>query len=353
MSAPADRDQRTEKPTPKRIKEFRKRGEIARSRDVTMVASLLGGLLAALAFTGTTTGAIEDLSRRALSGASGRIDPGLAGAAVRTFVVASLPAIIGALVGYLVATMVQLGWPPPLKFPRFNIGKLFTLDSIKNILSPSAMARRALGSTAKVTVVAVAGIAAVGGAYDDFSSTPRFDVAALADRLDTILLRLVTYSGMALAALAGVDYWWQRRQLAAKMRMTKEEIKREHKEQDGDPVVVRRRRQRQRELAQRRVKPSVESADVVIVNPSHYAVALRYRPEESGAPVVVAKGTDQLAEFIRKVAREAGVPVVSRPPLTRLIHKLVPEGREIPGEVYTAVAEVLAYVYKIRARTSR
>jgi flagellar biosynthetic protein FlhB len=135
------------------------------------------------------------------------------------------------------------------------------------------------------------------------------------------------------------------------MRMTPEEFKREHREQEGDPHIKRKRRQRMRELAQRRLHAAVKGADVVLVNPTEYAVALRYRSDEDRAPRVVAKGRKHQAERIREIARKEGVPIVAQPPLCRLVHKLVPENREIPAQLYHAVAEVLAYVYRLKNRT--
>ena len=122
------------------------------------------------------------------------------------------------------------------------------------------------------------------------------------------------------------------------------------RESEGDPMLKARRRRRMRELAKRRVIAETRKADVILVNPTHYAVALRYRAADGGAPRVVAKGTDELAARIREAARAAGVPVISRPPLARALWKLVPEGQEIPSQLYHAVAEVLAYIYRLRDR---
>jgi flagellar biosynthetic protein FlhB len=155
-----------------------------------------------------------------------------------------------------------------------------------------------------------------------------------------------------LAVLAAVDYFLARRRITAQMRMSSEEVKRDHREQEGDPAIRGRRKQRMRELAKRRIAAAVATADVVIVNPTHYAVALRYDDKRDAAPVVVAKGTDEQAEKIREIARAKGVPVLSRPPLARALHKHVKEGRAVPANLYRAVAEVLAYVYRIRQRSN-
>jgi len=151
-----------------------------------------------------------------------------------------------------------------------------------------------------------------------------------------------------LGALAAVDYYLARRRMAEQMRMSPDEVKREHREQEGDPMIRGRRKARMRELARRRIAAAVAKADVVVVNPTHYAVALRYDDKTDAAPVVVAKGVDEQAEKIREIARSNSVPVLSRPPLARALYKHVKEGRVVPANLYRAVAEVLAYVYRIR-----
>jgi flagellar biosynthetic protein FlhB len=136
--------------------------------------------------------------------------------------------------------------------------------------------------------------------------------------------------------------------MKTQMMMSADELKREHKESEGDPMVKSRRRQRAREMAKRRIAVTVPTADVVVVNPTHYAVALRYDDTSDRAPIVVAKGVDEVAARIREIARKHGVPVMSRPPLARALHKHVKEGRPVPANLYRAVAEVLAYVYRLR-----
>lgn len=153
----------------------------------------------------------------------------------------------------------------------------------------------------------------------------------------------------ALATLGAIDYILARRRISGQMKMSADELKREHKESEGDPLVRGKRKQRMKELAKRRMAAAVATADVVIVNPTHYAVALRYDDKQDRAPVVVAKGVDEAAEKIREVARKHGVPVLARPPLARALHKHVKEGRAVPANLYRAVAEVLAYIYRLRA----
>ena len=148
--------------------------------------------------------------------------------------------------------------------------------------------------------------------------------------------------------MGALDYALARHLLEKKMRMTKQEVKEEHKREEGDPLVKGRIRGKQRQLARRRMMEAVKTADVVVTNPTHLAVALAYRAGEMGAPSVVAKGGDAMCERIKAVARASGVPIVENKPLARALYKSVPVGREIPGALYRAVAEVLAYVYARR-----
>ena len=351
MSAPDDKDQRTLPPTGKRISEFRKRGEIPLSRELTMVATMAGGAAGFFLFKNSIVAAVKTGTAAGLARIDGAIEPAFAGA-VSTYLTAVLPIIVGAVSGWAIATVPQLGWPPAFKWPSFNFPPLFNLGAILGIISPRAAFGRIGQASAKV--IAVGGVAALGLALElrDFIDAPALDAPALAVRLGGAVARIFLYSGLVLAPLAIVDYIRAKRRIMERMRMTPAEVKREFREQEGDPTNKRRRRQRMRELAKRRVAQAVKGADVVLVNPTEYAVALRYDSDEDRAPRVLAKGRGEPAERIRELARQNGIPIVAETPLTRMIYKLVPEGREIPAALYKAVAEVLAYVYRLRRRSS-
>jgi flagellar biosynthetic protein FlhB len=245
-------------------------------------------------------------------------------------------------------SIAQLGFPLPLRWPKVDFFRPLSMQGLGQIVAPKAAAGRLLKSLAKLLVVAFAAYLALRGEFARFLADPALDARATGMRLGSALGRLIMIAGFALALLAAIEYLQARRSLKAKMRMTPEEIKREYRDQEGDPMVRRRRRQRMREISRRRLVQAVKGADVVVVNPTEYAVALRYRAGEDRAPRVVAKGRGVVAERIRELARTAGVPILAQPPLARLLHKIVPEGREIPSNVYHAVAEVLAYVFRLR-----
>ena len=341
--------QRTHKATPKRIREFRKRGEIALSRDVVSAATLTGGFVGVVAGAGASRGALLDLTRSAAMASDGGDAVGLPSAAVHGFVVAAGPAMLGAAIGALIAIVAQLGWPPAFRLPAFDLGRLSPVKNLPNTLSPAGMLRRsgaAIGKLVLVGAVVVVALRhrAIAGALE----APGLGALAFA-----LVRRAMWLVLGVLAAIAAIDYALVRRRIAAQMRMTPDEVKRELRDQEGDPVIRGRRKQRMRELAKRRMAVAVARADVVVVNPTHYAVALRYDDKVDAAPVVVAKGVDEQAEKIREIARQNSVPVLSRPPLARALHKHVKEGRAVPANLYRAVAEVLAYVYRLRQRGSR
>ncbi len=157
-------------------------------------------------------------------------------------------------------------------------------------------------------------------------------------------------AAVALAAIGAADYFYQRYEHDQTLRMTRQQVRDEGRETEGDPLLRSARRRRQRELARRRMLADVRLADVVLANPTHVAVALRYDPEQMAAPTVVAKGVESMAERIKAVARSAGVPVVENPPLARALHQGVSVGRQVPAALYQAVAEVLAFVWRVRGR---
>jgi len=336
--------QRTHKPTPKRVREFRKRGEIALSRDVVSAATFAGGAIALVACGATAFGAMRSFARDTALAADGLPTGDLAGAMTRVFLAAAVPVVIGAALGALAAIFGQLGWPPATKKLGFDLARISPMKNLRNVLSPAAMARRGGAATVKLAAVGAVVVVAVGGA----ATTRVSSVGAIAGVASTAITRALYFVIATLVAIGAVDYVLARRRIHAQMRMTPDELKREMREQEGDPHIKGKRRAKMKELAKRRIQAAVAKADVVVVNPTHYAVALRYDDKTDAAPIVVAKGTDEVAEKIREVARKHGVPVLSRPPLARALHKLVKEGKPVPAKLYRAVAEVLAYVYRIR-----
>lgn len=342
--------ERTLDATPKRVREFRQRGEIALSRDLVSAVALAGGVLALIASAGAAGHGLLDLTREAATSVDGRDPSGLVALARDGFVHAVTPVLVGAAAVALLAMLAQLGWPPAWKRPGLDLSRLVPGKQLGEAFGLRPMARRAGAALAKVAIVgALLAMVVLGDAL----TVDTLEPAVLAERAWNLVRRTLWALVGALLAMGAIDYVLARRRITQRMKMRPDEVRREHKEQDGDPMVRSRRKQKARELAKRRIASAVPKADVVVVNPTHYAVALRYLDGVDRAPVVVAKGVDEVAEHIRRLAREHGVPVLSRPPLTRALYKQVKEGRPIPANLYRAVAEVLAYVYRLRAPRSQ
>jgi flagellar biosynthetic protein FlhB len=340
---------RTHKATPKRVREFRKRGDIALSRDLVSAATLSGGFIGLVTYAGASAGALIDLTRATMvASGSGGDTSELRAAAVHGFALAAGPALVGAAVGALAAILPQLGWPPAWKPIGFDLGKLSPFANLAGTFSPAGVVRRTGAALAKLILIS----AIVVLSLRNHVVTGMIEAGGLGAQAWGLIRRTMWFALGVLAVLGAVDYFLARRRIDTQMRMSMDEIKRDHKEQDGDPMVKGRRKQRMRELAKRRMAAAVATADVIVVNPTHYAVALRYDDKQDAAPLVVAKGVDEQAEKIREIARGKGIPVLSRPPLARALHKHVKEGRTVPSNLYRAVAEVLAYVYKLRQRGS-
>jgi flagellar biosynthetic protein FlhB len=336
---------RTHTATPKRVREFRKRGEIALSRDLVSAAALAGGAIGLFAGMTSASTTLTDFTRMTADAADGHSVAGLPGLAMHAFVVCAAPVTIGATAAALVAILGQVGWPPAFKSLGFDFARMSPVTNLPELFGLKGIARR--GGAAVGKLVAVGVVVGAIALKSELSSHPT-ELAGMGRALWGDASRLLWGVLLLLALLAVADYALARRRMSAKMKMSTEELKREHREQDGDPLIRSKRRQKMRELAKRRIATAVKSADVVVVNPTHYAVALRYRDGVDRAPVVVAKGVDEVAARIRDIARQAGVPILSRPPLARALHKQVKEGRPVPAALYRAVAEVLAYVYRLR-----
>jgi flagellar biosynthetic protein FlhB len=343
---------RTEPATPKRREEFRERGEVAKSRDLAGAFALLLSL-GALAATG------EALAREMRGGlksalaALGEVRSQAPGAGLSDSLVsialATAPILGAAVAAALIGHLGQTGLLFARKAIAFDLQRLFSLGKLKQIFSLQGFVEMAK-SLAKLGLIGIVVYEVVSREMEAVTTLGQSSPAAIAGSLCGLCLRVAGYGGASLLGLGLLDYVFQRWQLEKKMRMSKDEIKEEMKRSEGDPLIKMRIRSKQREMARRRMMQSVKKADVVVTNPTHIAVALAYRPGEMGAPRVVAKGRGPIAERIKVIAREHGVPVMENRPLARALYKAVKIGREVPAALYRAVAEVLAYVYSRRRR---
>ena len=351
--AETDQEDRTESATPKRLEDARKRGQVPRSPELGAAAVTLATAAALLVLGSGLVGSMADQMRRGLT-----IDGRLLlneGAAVASFQASMLEALLAVapvlglvFLAALVAPLALGGWnfsteALGLKFERIDpiagIGRMFSVRSLVELAK----------SLAKFGAVGTVAVLLLWSQTDEILALSRRAlVPAMADSLRLAAQALLAMSG-SLALIAAIDVPYQLWQHARQLRMTREEIRQESRESDGSPEVKGRIRAAQQAIARRRMMQEVPTATVVVTNPTHFAVALRYDEKRSGAPILVAKGADEVAAKIRAVAEANGVPLVSAPPLARVLFRNVEIGVEIPAALYVAVAQVLSYVMHLRS----
>ena len=345
--------EKSESPTDKRRQQARDEGQIARSVELSSAAVLLGGALA-IAMSGGTT--LANFAQRVLHESAGALSmdaltPAGGATIVRTVVLGLVGALLPFFAGVVVITVgVNLAqsrgavsWAPlKPKFGKLNpaggLKRLVSLDALINL--PKSVLK--LGALGLVTWLVLQ------RSWPELVSLAETGPAAVMAVLKTLGLRLVFLTGLAFLVIALADYIYQFVRLEKSLKMTRQEVILEHKESEGDPQIKGRIRQMQRQRSRQRMLQAVPRADVVITNPTHVAVALQYDPEISPAPIVLALGERKLAERIKEIARAAGIPLIENKPVARALLATCVIGKPIPPGLYTAVAEILAFVYRLR-----
>lgn len=342
--------ERTEQATPRRREEARKQGQVALSPEVSPVlilaAAVALGSLAGPAALGRLRAMLRD-SLRTVGDvvAAGASPADLLGPALLEVarVVAPVLLVVGIVGTAAVVAQVGFAVRPALVLPKASRlaggwARLWSGQSLAGLL-------KALAKIVLVLAVAWQVVLQLGqGAVAAPAMAPPEVVAFAGAALRTLLLVLLG----PLVLIGAGDWAWQKWRFEQSLKMSRQEVKDEQRQTEGDPQLRGRFRRAHRELARRRMLADVKTADVVLTNPTHVAVALRYRASESAAPRVVAKGADELAQRIRDAARAAGVPIVERRALARALFRAVRVGAEVPRELYKAVAEILAYIYAVR-----
>lgn len=348
-------DDRTERATPKRRGEARSRGQVARSTDLTQAGVLGAGLVGVMltaprmvdACAAAMTSIFGDVShpQTAISGAGLH---GLAQLVERTLLQTVAP-ILGICVAAGIAlNLLQVGVRFTPRALRPNVGVLNPVNGFKNLFSTRSLftlAKDLVKLTVVGGMVALALIPNLTHIGANVGTTPYALGLLMSRGVKSIAIRVAA----SYLVIGAIDLAWQRYRFEKGLKMTKQEVKDETKQRDLPPEVKRALRRRQFQLARARMMAAVPRADVVITNPTHYAVALEYDGDHP-APIVVAKGKDHVAAQIRRIAEENGVPLVPDPPLARELYRSVEVDQMIPTELYAAVAQVLAFVYRMAAR---
>jgi flagellar biosynthetic protein FlhB len=346
-------DNRSERPTHRRLQKAREKGQIARSREVPAAAVLLGVLVTLFYFGRIVLQTLEyemqhllnfrvpaDLTNSYLSGVMNSV-------AMRVSAVV-IPILLAAFVFAVAANLMQGGIVFSAGSLGFHLDRLNPANGLSKVFSKNGLVELAKSLLMLVAVSAIS-YQVVSKYIPLYPRMVLMDVRKIVHWTAYISYEVFIRVAVLLVILAVFDYFFQKYRFTEQLKMTKQEVKEEFKETEGDPITKARIRRIQREMARKRMMADVPTADVVITNPTHYAVALSYKMDSMDAPKVVAKGVGFLALKIKELAQEHGIPLVENKPLAQTLYKSVEIGEYIPGNLYRAVAEILAYVYKARS----
>ncbi|WP_145538226.1 flagellar biosynthesis protein FlhB [Yersinia alsatica] len=343
--------EKSEKPTTGKLTKARKKGDIPRSKDVTMAAGLVASLITLTLFLPYYKELIKE-SFLAISHMTGRMnDPTALEQLLRVnllifskFLVTLIPIPLISIL----ATLIPGGWnfTPVKLLPDFK--KLSPLAGIKKIFSASN-GTEVLKMLAKCSIVLYTLYLVVRNSLADLLRLQAFPLQEAITEGFSLYHGILVYFITIIVIFAAIDIPLSTYLFTKKMKMTKQEVKQEHKSNDGNPEIKARVRQLQRQFAMGQINKSVPNADVIITNPTHFSVALKYAPEKASAPYIVAKGKDDIALYIRSVAEKNNIEIVEFPPLARAIYHTTKVNQQVPAQLYRAIAQVLTYVMQVKS----
>lgn len=349
--------EKTEEPTARRLRQAREDGNIARSTDLTAALMLLATIILLYMLSTRLFEAMAAVLHRLLSSVDGtnptRSDDlgaiasyliGLMGWTVMPLLIAIAGVGILATAGQ--SGLLLTGKPLMPKFSKIN-----PLSGVKRLVDARAAIRMVM-SLGKVAIIATVAVMMIMAEMDMIAALPMMTIGAATAAAANMTFMLALKLAALLVVLALLDFSFQKFQHTKDMRMTKQEVRQEMKDMDGDPQIKQRRARVARQLAMQRMAQQVPQADVILTNPTHLSIALRYDSDTMRAPKVIAKGADLMAMRIRQIATANGIPLVERKPLARAIYSSVEVGDEVPEEHYAAIAEILAYVYRLSGKVA-
>ena len=346
--------EKTEQATAKRRAEAREKGQVAKSREVSSVVVLFSCLIY---FYFNITGLMQKImvfmSSTFRSAGQANITTENVSSVLIGFIMKGffllLPLLGLICIAALAANIIQVGLSFSNSALEPQLSRIDPLKGLKNLLSLKSIVEL-LKNISKVVIVGAIAYSVVAGEIKNSLPLAEQSIWGIASYMGKISFKILLSTCWVLIMLAVLDYLYQRWEFEKSLRMSRQEIKEEFKNTEGDPAIKARIKRLQREMARKRMMAAVPTADVVITNPTHLAVALKYEQEKSIAPYVVAKGTGLIAEKIREVARESQVPVIEDKPLAQVLYKIVKVDDMIPENLYRSVAEILAYVYSLRQK---
>ncbi|WP_135079364.1 flagellar biosynthesis protein FlhB [Terasakiella sp. SH-1] len=352
--AEEDDASKTEEPTDKKLSKAREEGQVTQSQEIKSWATFFSAALFVL-FLGPyfAQSVVEPIIFYWADGYQIRLDQNsivvLFEQLVQDMGIRVLPLLFAFLITAMVSGVFQTGliWAPKKLQPKLS--NISVKKGIKKIASAKSLMEM-VKTIFKMTLVGAAAFLVVLPVYTNVEILPSYDMFQILEVMyDVSIYLLITVTAL-MTVIAAIDYSYQRYSFMKQMRMTKQEVKDEHKQSEGDPQIKAKIRQLRMERARQRMMTAVPTADVVVTNPTHYACALEYKQEMMTAPRLVAKGMDNLAFRIREIAEENEVPIVENPPLARALYASVEIDQEIPAEHYAAVAEVIGYVMRLKGQ---
>ncbi|HTP77825.1 MAG TPA: flagellar biosynthesis protein FlhB [Rhizomicrobium sp.] len=354
MADDRDPSQQTEEPTQKRLQDAREHGDVVKSAELNAFVLLLGGAVAIAMFGGPAMKGVASAMRIFLEQPDRMsLDPGDIMTLAR-HVMTTLGSILAPVFAVMVAAALGghlIQSRPVFSFDKIrpDLSKISLIGGFRRLFGMDGLANLGKG-LAKMLVVGFAVWTQIWPERNMLASVlDQTPLGVVAD-MDHLLFKVLTAALAALAAIAALDYFLQRYRFLQRNRMSKQEVKEEYRQNEGDPQIKAKIRQIRLERAKKRMMAAVPEATVIITNPTHYAVALKYEAGQMAAPVCVAKGVDALALRIREVAQEHDVPIVENPPLARALHATVEVDEMIPQEHFKAVAQVIGYVMRLTGK---
>lgn len=350
MSAGHDQD-KTEPATQKKLEDARKKGQVANSREIPSVMVLISAMMVFYFGGNWMFLQVGDVMRDVFTQA-GQSDLGAEGAHAllwylfKRVVIIIAPLLLVVAIAGILGNVSQVGFLITGEPLTPKLTKLNPLKGIKRLFSIKS-AVESIKAVFKVMIIGGMAYAMLRSEFEKIPALIELTLPGILSFAGQLTMKLGFYTCMVLFILASIDFFFQRWQHGRDLRMTKQEVKDEFRQREGDPMVKSRIRAVQREMAMRRMMDQVPDATVVITNPTHLAVALKFT-RDMQAPLVVAKGANKIAERIKAIALEGGIPIVEQKPLARALFKEVEIDQHIPGDLYHAVAEILAYVYRLK-----
>jgi flagellar biosynthesis protein FlhB len=353
--AEEDDAQKTEEPSDKKLEKARSKGQVASSQEVKSWFVLLAGTIGIVFMAPMIATKIRTISLPYLENVHALPTDfesmrGNLAQSIFEVSIAVAPFMLLLIVFAFAGNVLQFGllYAPEKIKPELSkislktgLGRMFSSRSLVEFLK----------GILKLIIVAAVSLGITLPLLSDVTLLPGSSMGTILDRIENIAILIAGGTIAVMTVIAVIDYAYQQYQFAKSMRMSKQEVKDEHKQSDGDPQVKARIRALRQQRARERMMSNVPNADVVITNPTHYAVALEYKIDEMSAPKLVAKGIDSLALRIREVAEEHDIPIVENPPLARALHAAVELDEEVPPEHFIAVAEVIGYVMRLKGKT--